>query len=118
MLLELFILFFVISIFLIFLGYYSDTDTVKIVGWLLVFILGYTLLGYNSTGVDYQTGQNITKTDNFNDTYSVATYDINYNYVTYTNKTLGFYIGVLGMLGFASVFLEIKKGRKEGDDNE
>lgn len=103
---------------MVFLGYYSDTDIVKLVGWLFVFILGTTLLGYGGTGVEYQTGQNVSKTETFNDTYSASEYTVINDYETYNNKTLAFYILVLGMLGFSSVFYQFRNTRQQQGEND
>ena len=103
MLLELFALFFGIALIIVALGYYVEIDILTMTGFLFVFMLGIIVMGVNSSGVMYHDG------DLLNTTASITTITPNYSY--YINHTLGFFISVLGLLGFASVFYNLRKSR-------
>ena len=101
MIIEIYALLFAISILLIFLGYYSNTITIKILGFGLIFILGVVLLGYGET-LQYQT---LTTINEINSTTS----NITASYSNYTNKSFGFILSTLAFFGWLSCYLDYKK---------
>lgn len=109
MIIEIFAIFFAIGITIIYLGYYTkpDTEVLKIVGYLFIFILGTTLAGIGSSGIQYHSG------DIINDTGTLTYVTPQYSY--YTNHTLGLYTAIVSILGFISVYLQWKSGGGEND---
>lgn len=123
---------FIISFALLFLGYYSKTDSVKLVGFGIIFLLGVTLMDLNIPGLDTSGGieyKNYTDTmyvygHNFsgyhwdyvdpnthtfeNDAFIFHTLQ-EYDYAKYTNHTIGFLISICGFLGWVSIFLDYRK---------
>lgn len=102
MLLELFIFFFVLAVTVIFLGYYSEVDILKITGFMFLFVLGTVLFGFNGGGVSYHDGDNLT--------VSGSQTIVTPLYTDYNNHTFGFFTSVIGIIGFASVYLQRKGG--------
>lgn len=139
MILQLYILFFVITFIFLALGYFShdpDADMLKIVGFGFLFILGIMLFDAQHFGNVENCNNKLTFSEEiyiYGDDYTGYHYDdynatlhagtlelfhkeINNTYTEfctpYESKTFGFYIAVLGALGFASAFLQIKSGRE------
>jgi len=92
---------------MIFLGYYSNTDVLKIVGYLFIFVLGTTLAGITGDGIQYHAGDTITNTGLVSTVAPIYTY--------YTNHTLGLYTSIVALLGFISVYVQYKGGIGEDD---
>jgi len=102
MLLALYTLFFFISLVFIIMGYYSETDSLKLVGWTFILILGFTIAGAGGSGISYHDGDNIT--------VSGSTTVITPNYSSYNNHFFGYWIMVLSFVGFAAAFFDRRKG--------
>lgn len=127
MILEIFATLFAISIGLLFLGYYAKVDTIKILGFGVIFLLGIILNGYGDN-LQYKIGENMSYKygDNFtgyhwdydfstiphtpNDAYLFHTTKID-TYSTYRNNLLGFLMSTLAFLGWLSVFFDYKARR-------
>lgn len=118
---------FAISLALLFLGYYSKVDVIKVLGYGIIFTLSFFMLSYGGT-LEYKTGEIITNnmacggcadtrfstnTTNATNIYiaSINTVD---TYTTYENKTLGFLMGLIGFFGWLSVYFDYKsRGNNE-----
>lgn len=125
MILELYATLFIISIALLFLGYYTKIDTIKILSFGIIFVLGVVLFGYGDT-LQYQIGKsNIYEYgNNFTGEhwdYSASSIpsgaktgeflfhiEEHYSYQTYTNNLLGFLMSTLAFLGWLSVYFDYK----------
>jgi hypothetical protein len=96
-----------ISLFFIFFGYYSrsDSEIFSVAGFTILFIAGLIILPATPSGVDYITGKTI-QTDSNNITTE------NILYTTYNNFTIGFVITILSFLGFVNIYFR----RKPKDD--
>jgi len=131
-----YIFLFIVSLVLIFLGYYSETDILKIVAYGLIFMLGFMLISSTPFGSveDCEYLGNYTNNikvygSNFSGYHWDYDFDLNpaqvpdyellhekiYNEYEYScqniqNRAFGFWISVLGVLGFASVYLQRKGG--------
>ena len=141
MIFSFFIFLFLVSLVLIFLGYYSDTDVLKIVAYGFIFMLGFMLIsetsfgnvqdceylgnytnnvyvyGANFTGYhwDYDFDLNPSHAPDY-ELFHVKEYPTyNYSCQTIENRAFGFWISVLGVLGFASVYLQRKGGSIENE---
>lgn len=126
MILEVYITLFLISLALLFLGYYSEVDTIKILAYGLIFLLAVIIGGYGDN-LYYKTGENISYTygDNFTsyhwdydfstspksptDAYLFHTTKV-YNYATYENTILSFLMATLSFLGWLSVYFNFRRG--------
>lgn len=123
MILEVFATLFVISIALLFLGYYAKVDTIKVLGFRIIFILGIILNGYGDI-LEYKTGENNTYV--YGDNFTSYHWDYDYsnpkpvtdvylfhkekenNYSIYENRTLGFLMSILAFMGWLSVYFDYK----------
>jgi len=105
MILEIYALLFAISIGLIFLGYYSNIDVLKILGFGIIFMLGVVLLGYGET-LQYHNTTTITEV---NATLTTITP----SYSNYTNKTYGFLFSTIAFFGWLAVYLNIRGLKNE-----
>lgn len=145
MIYELYAIFFFITLIFIFVGYFAEADVLKIVGYGLVFILGIMLFQPNLffgsvEACEYQTnytdnvqiwGNNFTgyhwdymtpleprpQDSDVAFLFHVKEYP-NYNYVcqTITNWTIGFWISLLGLFGFVTVFFDRRNNHVEAED--
>ncbi|MCP4648875.1 MAG: hypothetical protein GY853_02170 [PVC group bacterium] len=138
MIFSFFIFLFLVALILIALGYYSDTDVLKIVAYGFIFMLGVMLFAPTFFGnvEDCEYLGNYTNSYYvYGDNYSSYHWDYvnapspsedgvrlfhvveepTYKYTCQEieNKAFGFWIAVLGVLGFASVFFQRKGGRIE-----
>jgi len=133
MLIEIFGILFVLCVTLIFLGYYSDIESLKIGSFTILFLLGVVLMvsgvdyvagidtnttyqyGNNFTGYhwDYDTGTapTLTPSDDPSFLFHTMKYE-SPNYVNYTNHTIGFILAVIGALGFLEVFFQYGNRRR------
>jgi len=102
---EIYFLLFGISLIIVGLGYYSDVDILKITGFMFIFVLGTVLFGFGGGGITYHDGDIINTTG----VISVITP----SYSEYNNHTFGFFISVIGIIGFSSVYLQRKGGNIE-----
>ena len=135
MIFSFFIFLFLVSLVLIFLGYYSETDILKVVAYGLIFMLGFMLISETPFGSveDCEYLGNFTDDQyTYGDNYTAYHWDYlnapspsedgvrlfhvkEYSTYEYTCQTIqsrafGFWIAVLGVLGFASVYLQRKGG--------
>lgn len=101
MILEIYIILFSVSLTLLFIGYYAKVETLKVLSYGLIFILGIILIGYQENLL--YTNYNII--NSINSTYTIITP----NYQIYTNQPIGFIISTLAFLGWLSVYLDFKK---------
>ena len=110
MIFSFYIFLFSIALILIFLGYYSETDILKVVAYGLIFMLGFMLISDTPFGsvqdCEYLTSSVVTNNE-------TATHNNTYVCQNIENRTFGFWIAVLGVLGFASVYLQRKGGAIE-----
>lgn len=103
--LDLFIIFVLLSLVFIGFGYSFDGDILKLVGYTFLFILGMTLLPVvDDSGILYHDGDNVT--------VSGSTTVITPLYSSYTSHLLGFVTVILAVGGFALTFFE-----RRGDDD-
>lgn len=120
MILEVYATLFIISLAFLFLGYYAKVETIKVLGFGIIFVLGVVLLGYGDR-LEYKSGE--TKTNNmacggcsdtrFSNTsnitgFYVASINTVDTYSTYTNNTLGFLLSTLAFLGWLSIYLDYR----------
>ena len=137
MLLNILILLFGVAFALLFYGWYSRTDLPRLLGFLLIFLLGTFFEPAIPGNIDYLSGKTINQTYVYGDNYSnthwaydtdsptcnpsnldcVALFHIetieNNIYSEYTNHTLGFYIMIMGLLGFVLVMVDRRKEEVE-----
>lgn len=100
----------VISLVLIVLGVAFEYPESAIIGFTFLFILGTVFL---FTGLQYQTGESVTMNAtaiNANLTQTIST--TTYNYTTYKNHNIGFWLCVLGLAGFVASLLNVRRARE------
>jgi len=109
MILTLFIMFLAISLILIILGYFSaNSQSLSILGFSLLFVLGVVLL---SGFVEYKAGETATVTGNETVTvYNYSNYDSEVipGGIFTINHLFGFLIAVLAIFGFIDVNMNLK----------
>jgi len=130
MIYQIFTLFLLLGFCLVALGSYNKEIVLEILGFLLIFLMGVTLM---STGIEYTIGESINETYKYGDNYTgyhwdydtnpnPSKTDINlfhktvtnsYTYETYKSHLIGFYLAVISALGFAYCWFSYKP--KEGD---
>lgn len=121
MIFQIYTAFFLLTLIILFLGYYSKVDSIKILGYGSLFVLGIILLGYGDT-LEYKSGEIINNnmacggcyetrfsntTGNITGFYVASTSQTDI-YSDYTNKTLGFLLSTLAFLGWLSVYFDIR----------
>jgi hypothetical protein len=105
-----------IALLLIFLGYYKDNYVLQVIGFTFIFLLAFQ---FYDTGIDYTTGSTYNWT--INQTVNNAT-STNYLMMAvesmdngnYTNTTISIFFMFLGLIGFVSVFFNMKGSIKGG----
>ena len=109
MLLSLFIPLFMIALLLIFLGYYKDNYILQVIGFTFIFMLGFQ---FYDNGLEYKTGSNYSWNINQSTTGNITTYIMSaiesQTNDTYTNLSISIFLMLVGILGFVSVFFNIK----------
>lgn len=107
MIFSFYIFLFSVALILIFLGYYTETDVLKIVSYGLIFMLGYMLIAPVPFGsvqdCKYLVNTVTNSTGN-------AVYSHSYTCQVIEDRVFGFWIAVLSILGFASVYFQRKGG--------
>lgn len=128
---QLYSIFFFITLIFIFIGYFSDADVLKIIGYGLVFILGVMLFQPTFFGnveicetLSNHTHKDYVYSDNFSDSFhwdaespppnndGAVIFHIHETneYIEVCqeiqNRTIGFWITLLGLIGFIIVFYE------------
>lgn len=128
MIIQLFAVLLALSILFIFLGYFSDIESLKVSGFTVMFLLGYLLMftgvevvsgftnevsfEYGSNFTDYHWDQYIIGDEpKFNpsddEVFLFHTQEVKVDdYTTHTNITIGFILAIMGALGFAEVFFQ------------
>jgi hypothetical protein len=104
MIIELWVTFIALSIALIALGHYIQTDVIKILGFLFIFLLGFAFL---NDGLDYKTGDTVVT--------SGGTSTITYNYATYTNATMSIFTIIIAVMGWILIFVQNKSDSIQED---
>ena len=141
MILEIFVLFFAVSFLLLFYGYYAKIDLPRLLGFLLLFIIGMAITPSMPGDITYKTGENISTYYKYGDNYSgyhwdydsavpscnpssldcvnlFHTYDEKINtYSTFEDHTIGFYIMIISVLMFIMVMVE-RRDEKRRSRNE
>lgn len=108
MIMSIFVMLLCVCAFLMFYGYYSKIRMFAMVGLVILFLLGswiilYNYTGYDSYGLQYQYGTNIT--------VSGSNTIVNPIYVTYSDNTtfwVGFLLSIIGLSGMFLVLLNDK----------
>jgi len=137
MLLNILITLFGVAFLLLFYGWYSRTDLPRLMGFLLIFLLGTFFEPAIPGNIEYLSGNNISEYYIYGDNYSGYHWDYanpppscppnnldcvrlfhterieNNIYSEYTNHTLGFYIMMMGLLGFILVMVDRRKEEVE-----
>lgn len=133
MIFQVYTIFFFIALILIFLGYYSDTDVLKIVGYGLTFILAIMLFqpafygsvesceylgnytnnvysyGENYTGYHWDYDYTLNPSESTVRLFHVKSYPTyNYTCQDVQSRPIGFWIALLSIFGFISVYLDRK----------
>jgi len=75
---------------------------VRMTGWLLFFLL---CVNFMTEGIDHKTGSTTIQTGNETITTTEA-----YNYSTYHNFPVAFFMGIMSALAFITCFFEIRGG--------
>jgi hypothetical protein len=108
---NIFALFLIVSIAFVIYGHIGKVQILSLIGFTFIFILGVLLM---SSGINYQVGETITTTYNYNnDTLVSDTQTMTIEYDGFTHKTFGFYLAVLAGFGFAWIFLDYKSRGEE-----
>jgi len=108
MLITIFTVLIALSLLIVIIGFWKKNDVMKLTGFLLMFLLSFTLIGNN---LEYQTGYNSTTNYTYNEMSKNGTLlsestITNFNYSSYEGtKTYGIYLVILSILGWVSVFL-------------
>lgn len=118
MILDLFIIFLVVSLFFVFLSYYIDNPVLSIIGFVFLFLLGSVILQGN---LQYKTGEvenTVYFYDNtsLNQTVLVKNYVYSYfddssqNYILGINYShfFGFWFSIIGVLGLVIVIWNMR----------
>ena len=138
MLLNILILLFGVAFALLFYGWYSRTDLPRLLGFLLIFLLGTFFEPAIPGNIEYLSGKNVSEVYVYGENYSDYHWDYNTDppvcsnpndfscvnlfhkniienniYSEYTNHTLGFYIMIMGILGFILVMVDRRKEEVE-----
>lgn len=138
MIYQIYTIFFFITLIFIFIGYFSDVDVLKIVGYGLIFILGIMLFsptffgnvekcdylgnysnnvysyGENYSGYHWDYDYSLNPSESTVRLFHVKEYPTyNYNCETIENKTIGFWVALLGIFGFISVFIDRRKHHED-----
>lgn len=106
MLLGIYSVFMFTSLVLVGLGLFSKNSVLQISGYVLIFLLGLTVMPESSGSINYVNGSYEATLGN--DT------SIGYTYASYTSHGIGFYVMLVGVLGFISAFVDYRSGRGEG----
>lgn len=106
MILDLYVVLFIVSFLFLFYGWTVKADLYRIIGSTLIFLLGVMLM----TSVPSLLGRLDVNTGN-NVTVSGATTTITEIYTEYTNHTLGFFISITGILSFILVMVDRRTAR-------
>lgn len=107
MILQAYIAFLAFTLIILITGYYFEIDFMKVTAFFFLFLFGLgmlagnTVLGHGVT-LEYEQFSNATHYNESNSTVTTP------NYATYQNHTLGFYIAILGAVGFITVFTDRK----------
>lgn len=119
MIFSFYIFLFSVALILIFLGYYSKTDILKIVSYGLIFMLGFMLISQTPFGAVQDCEHLQTSADQNTTNPNDALWHYNYTYTCQDieNRTFGFWIAVLGVLGFASVYFQRKGGSIDNEES-
>lgn len=110
MIFSFYIFLFAVALVLIFLGYYTETDVLKIVSYGLIFMLGYMLIAPVPFG-SVQDCEYLVST--ITNSSGNAVYSHDYTCQDVENRIFGFWISVLSVLGFATVYFQRKGGEIE-----
>jgi len=106
MLIDVFIVLLVFSVFLVWLGLYSKNSVLQAVGYGFIFLLGWVLLPASSDSLLVRNGSvSVTNVQN----ESVESY----TYYSFENHLYGFYMSLIGVLGWLSVYLDYKARRED-----
>jgi hypothetical protein len=109
MIIDIFLIMLIVTLALIILGSYLDISAITIVGIAFLFMLGIIILNPSGIGgIDYKTGDIITET---NATSSVITH----TYTTYDDRTFGVFLGIISVIWFIVIFINIRRGNKDED---
>ena len=136
MILEIYILFIGISLFLLAYGYHISSDLFRIIGITLFFFCGLAISPFaispvggvyyeNGTSEKYQYGNNLTSyhwdyddatAPNFNNPNDPAAAflfhkTINQEYTLFLNHTLSFWMIIFSILGYAWIYFERKEDK-------
>lgn len=95
----------------LFYGWYNKTDLPRLIGFLLIFLLGGMLEPSLPGSVEYQTGTNSTFVYGENSTL-IEYQTQNLVYKEFQAHTMGFFIAITGVLGFIMIMVE--RRRREG----
>jgi len=129
-----------LAVLFLFYGWVTKTDLPRLIGFLLIFLLGAMIEPSLPGSIEYKTGVNSSFYYVYGDNYSGYHWDYaspapscNPNdldcvklfhvkgtdtnmYSTFEDHTIGFYIMIVGMLGFIMIMLERKRNRRYDDD--
>ena len=100
----------ILSLAILFLGYYVKVPLIPMIGWAFMFLIA---VNFMIDGLQFQTGENITEEipcewyinescEQGYGYYNVTTTTA-YNYETYTNHLFSFWLAILSATGFISV---------------
>lgn len=138
MILKIYFSLFILSFILLAIAYFSNPniDILKIVGYGFIFMLGVMLIDTSFFGSVEICEKKLTFTeelyiygddyegyhyDDYNATLHAGTLELFHKNITntytdicsdYDNQTFGFYIAIVGFLGWISVFLQIRNKRE------
>lgn len=125
MIMQLFILLVVISLFLVFLGYYVDNPTLGIVGFFFLFLLGNvvwqgnlqigvgevedTVYFYDNSSVNQTIMTKTVVHEAFNDT--AGTYALGIS----MHSFFGVWLSIIGVFGMIMTLVDVRSRRKQFD---
>jgi membrane-bound ClpP family serine protease len=104
MILELYIGLMILSLIMLFIGYYFEITPLILISYGFLFIVNSTITG---GGIQYESGFNATLSGNT--TINTPTY------ATYQTHWIGFFLATIGFLGATLSIWDIYKRKKEDD---
>jgi hypothetical protein len=103
MILDLWIVFMVLSFVLVFIGYWRQADVFKIVGWTFIFVFSFNIL---LGTLEYHSGDLI-----LDDSTQIT---ITKQYTNYQDNFLGMFLAVVSFFGFILTFYDMKAAKLQG----
>ena len=105
MVIDIYMLFLMLSVSFIFIGYQYDSEILRMIGFTVIFFMGVLIF---TTHISYSSGSNI---EVINSSFTVVTK----NYTEYQNFSLGLFLAVIGAVSFFLTFFELRNNFRGRD---